>query len=112
MIKHFSEVPIEIPKMEGVKGTTLRWLINKSDGAKNYALRLFELEPGGVIPLHEHQDTEHEIFVIEGEATLKTPDKEVALSPGMAIFVVPGDRHGFTNKSNKPFKFICVVPII
>lgn len=110
-IKHYAEVPVEIPKMEGVKGTTLRWLIAKNDGAKNYAMRLFELEPAGVIPMHDHNDTEHEIFIVEGSAILKTADKEVALRPGMAIFVEPGDRHSFVNNSKKPFKFLCIVPI-
>ena len=111
LLKYYSEVPYEIPKLEGTKGVTLRWLINKNDGAENYAMRLFEVLPNGIIPMHEHEKTEHEIFIVEGEGILQTPEKTIKIKQGDAIFVKPGEKHSFQNNSKKPFKFLCIIPL-
>ncbi|MFH1179934.1 MAG: cupin, partial [Candidatus Bathyarchaeota archaeon] len=44
----------------------IRWLINEKNGALNFAMRRFEVEPGGYTPYHTH-DWEHEVYVLEGE---------------------------------------------
>lgn len=111
LIRNAKDVKAETPKMEGVKDVTLRWLISKEQGARNYAMRLFEIKPGGLIPMHDHKDSEHEIFVVEGEAMLRTPKQDFPLKPGMAIFLEPGDAHSFVNASDRSFKFLCVIPL-
>jgi quercetin dioxygenase-like cupin family protein len=111
LIRNANDAKLEIPKMDGVKGVSLRWLVSKEQGARNYAMRLFEIEPGGLIPMHDHKDSEHEIFVLEGEALLKTPEKNYQLKPGLALFVEPGDSHSFVNTSDRTFKFLCVIPL-
>lgn len=111
LIRDSKDAVPEKPKMDGVKGVSLRWLVSKEQGARNYAMRLFEIEPGGLIPMHDHKDSEHEIFVLEGEALLKTPEKNYQLKPGMALFVEPGDSHSFVNTSDRAFKFLCVIPL-
>jgi len=111
LIKHSNEVGKELPTLEGTKDCTLRWLIRKDDGAEHYAMRLFELEPGGIIPLHSHEDTEHEIFIIEGEGILNDGEKDIPVQQGDVIFVEPDEKHGFVNNTNNSFKFICVIPI-
>jgi quercetin dioxygenase-like cupin family protein len=30
---------------------------------------------------------------------------------GDALLVMTGDRHGFMNVSDKPFRFICAIPL-
>jgi quercetin dioxygenase-like cupin family protein len=112
IIKDSDEVIKEKPSLEGTKGCTVRWLIAKKDGANNYAMRLFELQPSGVIPLHAHEDTEHEIFIVEGEGILYNGTNEINVKKGNAIFIKAGDEHSFKNNSNVPLKFICVIPII
>lgn len=112
IIKHSNEVAEEIPFLEGVKGCTLRWLIAEEDGAKNYAMRLFELKPNGIIPLHSHIDTEHEVFIIEGRGTFNDGKNDIQVKKGDVIFVEPKNKHSFKNTSDKPLKFICVIPIV
>lgn len=111
VIKQLSDAVKEKPTMEGAKGVTLQWLITKKDGAPHYAMRLFTLEPAGDIPVHQHDDMEHEIYVVEGEALLKTPDGDRKIKNGDALLIPAGDRHGFFNVSRQPFKFICVIPL-
>jgi quercetin dioxygenase-like cupin family protein len=38
-------------EVEGAKDAGIRWLISKEDGAENFAMRIFEIEPGGGIPI-------------------------------------------------------------
>ena len=112
IVKHSNEVIKERPSLEGTERCSLRWLITQEDGAKNYAMRLFELEPGGSIPLHAHVNTEHEIFIIEGCGTLNDGKENYEIKRGDAIFTKPGDKHSFKNNSNQPLRFICVIPIL
>jgi quercetin dioxygenase-like cupin family protein len=111
LIKNYSEVPEETPSLENTKECTLRWLISEKDHALHYAMRLFEIRPGGSIPVHSHEDTEHEIFVIKGSALLNNGKQQTLVEQGDAIFIKPGEKHGFINSTNESFKFICVIPI-
>ena len=109
--KHFTEVKEEPPNLAGTKGCTVRWLISHDEGAVHYAMRLFTLQPGGIIPLHEHQATEHEIFIAEGEGVINDGMNETSVKKGDAIFVEAGEKHSFVNNTDHPLLFICVIPI-
>ncbi len=62
---HDTEVKLE-KMIGGAHGTSVRWLITEKDGAEHFAMRLFEMNPGGQSPHHSHE-WEHEVFVLEGE---------------------------------------------
>ena len=51
--------------VEGAEGVGIRVLISKDDGAPTFAMRMFELEPGGHTPLHRHPH-EHEVEIATG----------------------------------------------
>jgi len=109
--KHFTEVKKETLNLAGTKGCTVRWLISHDQGAEHYAMRLFTLQSGGIIPLHEHEVTEHEIYIVEGQGIFNDGIKEIPVKKGDAIFVQAGEKHSFVNTSDQPLQFICVVPI-
>lgn len=112
MIKrHFTEVKEEIPGVPGTKGCTLRWLISQEHGAKRYAMRLFTLEPNGIIPLHEHENTEHEIFIVKGQGLLDDGINKNPVRQGDTIFIDTKEAHSFINNTDHPLQFICVIPI-
>lgn len=112
IIKRAHEVSEEMPSLEGTKACTVRWLISEKDRAKHYAMRLFELQPGGIIPLHSHEDKEHEIFIIEGNGVLNDGKKNIQVMRGDVIFIEPEEKHSFVNNSDGVLKFICVIPIV
>lgn len=85
-------------------------LIAREDGAPNFAMRLFEIAPGGQTPLHIHSN-EHEVFVLEGEGTVWREGKDVPIPPGTAVFVPGGEKHCFKNSGNAAFRFLCLVPV-
>lgn len=76
-MKHinYRDIALEEPKEEGAKNMRIRWLITKKDGAENFAMRLFEVEPNGYTPWHQH-DWEHEVFILEGEGIARSEKGE------------------------------------
>ena len=94
---------------EGAAGAKIRWLIAKGDGAPRFAMREFELAPGGHTPFHAH-DWEHEVYVLEGEGVVASPAGEHELRPGTAVLVPPGEEHNFKNTGAAPLRFLCLVP--
>ncbi|MGY5858630.1 MAG: cupin domain-containing protein [Candidatus Thorarchaeota archaeon] len=98
-------------EMAGSQKVTVRWLVGRQTGAKTYAMRLFEIAPGGIIPLHTHQE-EHQIFVLNGKAKL-IGEVEGFAKKDDAVFVPSMEPHGYDNTEGKEiFRFICVIPLL
>jgi len=94
---------------EGASKLKVRWLITKDMGAENFAMRLFEMAPGGFSPLHSHP-WEHEVFVLEGEGVVIGRDGEKAFKAGTVVFIAPGERHRFRNTGSETVRFLCMIP--
>jgi len=98
--------PVEV---QGAEGVRIRWLISKNDGAPNFAMRMFEVEPGGHTPLHAHSH-EHEVFVVEGEGLFVCQGNEYPFSSEYVMFVPGNAEHQFKNTGNSVLKFLCIIP--
>ena len=108
-VNHYEQVPAQPVEMKGASGCTVRWLVDAGDGAPNFAMRQFEVSPGGYTPRHNHP-YEHEVFVLEGEGVVFEGDEEHALKAGDVVFVAPDEVHQFRNTGSAPLKFLCLVP--
>lgn len=106
---HYTKVELEEPSEEGIKDTKVRWLISKDDGANNFAMRIFEIQPGGHTPLHQH-DWEHEVFVLEGNGAARDREKQESFKQGDIFFIPPMEWHQFVNTGKEILKFICLIP--
>ena len=107
--KEREEIDVELA---GSKKTTMRWLIGKRTGGINYAMRIFDIKPGGIIPIHNHPE-EHEIFVLQGEAKMLGDLEESIAKKDDVVFVPPTVLHGYDNTSGtESFRFICVIPLL
>ena len=82
------KVPVE---MEGAKDVEVRWLISKEDGANNFAMRMFEVQPGGCTPLHTHPH-------------------EYEFTAEHVIFAPPEKQHQFKNTGDSALRFLCLIP--
>ncbi|MCR4404465.1 MAG: cupin domain-containing protein [Candidatus Acetothermia bacterium] len=109
MIGHFSQVKAEAMEMAGAKGVRVRWLIAEREGAPNFYMRLFEIDPGGHSPRHRH-DYEHEIFILEGRGTALDGGEEREIEPGSFLFIPPQEEHQLRNTSKGPLRFLCLIP--
>jgi quercetin dioxygenase-like cupin family protein len=108
-VNHYEAVPAKPVEMEGAHGCTVRWLLGQADGTPTFAMRQFEVAPGGYTPRHSH-DYEHEVFVLEGEGVVFEGDRQHRLATGDVIFVQPNEVHQFRNTGKHPMKFLCLIP--
>ena len=106
---HYTEVELEKPSEDGIKDVMVRWVISKKDGAKNFAMRVFEIQPNGYTPLHQH-DWEHEVFVLQGKGVVKDKNKEVPFKQNEVFFIPPMEWHQFVNNGEEVLKIICLIP--
>lgn len=111
-VVNYKERELEEVNLAGAELTTVRWLIGRRTGAKTYAMRLFEIAPGGKIPLHQH-DEEHEIFILDGKAKVLGAPTEQYAQKDDAVFIPSNEEHGYDNtEGTEPFRFICAIPLL
>ena len=111
MLKRRADEMPGIPmQMDGAKGIQMRMMVGRSDGAPTFAMRHFTVEPGGHSPRHSH-DYEHEVYIVGGTARLENDGEFTDLKGGDVVFIKPNVLHQFVNSGDKPFQFLCFVPV-
>lgn len=95
--------------MEGATGCKVRQLVGANVDAPNFAMREFEIAPGGHTPRHFHP-YEHEVFVLQGDGVVIDGDQQRPLQAGDVVYVAPDDVHQFKNTGESPMKFLCLIP--
>lgn len=108
-LTNYESVEEKKVEMEGAAGCRVRQLVGEKDGAPNFAMRQFTVEPGGHTPRHQHP-YEHEVFVLDGQGEVYEGDTAHPLKPGDVILVKPDEVHQFKNTGDKPLKFLCLIP--
>ena len=96
-------------QMEGVRGATMSIMIGRDDGAPNFALRQFSVEPGGHTPQHSH-DYEHEVYVVSGAGTVLLEGERHPITAGDVIYVPAEQEHQF-RAGEAGLRFLCAVPV-
>lgn len=110
VIQHYKDVEVIIPEEKGINGVKMRRVIAEKEGAENFVMRVFEVEPGGNTPLHSH-DWEHEVFILSGSAVVVDPSGEHGVKSSDVIFVPGGEEHQFKNTGDEILEFICLIPM-
>ena len=111
IIKHPQDVPAVPVQVEGAKDVKIRVLLGPQDHAPTFAMRIFEIGPGGHTPYHEHP-FEHEVSILDGRIGVVTPQGIRPVDKGDVLLVMPGETHQFKNLSDtEQAKIMCVVPV-
>ncbi|HUJ09033.1 MAG TPA: cupin domain-containing protein [Verrucomicrobiae bacterium] len=108
-ITNLEQIPADKVEMVDAKNCKVQLAVSSRDGAPNFAMRFFEIAPGGHTPLHQHP-YEHEIYVINGQGTVWREGKEVSIRPGDVLYIPADEQHQFKNTAEQPFKFMCLIP--
>ena len=95
--------------MEGASGIRMSMMVGASDGAPNFALRSFRVEPGGHSPRHSH-DYEHEVVVVGGEGEVLLGGEYRPIKVNDVVFVPADEEHQFRAGDNG-LRFLCLVPV-
>ncbi len=101
---------LEAQPIQELSGVIKREVITADDGAPNFCMRVFEVEPGSSTPSHSHP-WEHEVFVLSGRGMVVGEQKETLIARDSVVFVPPDENHCFVNNGNEPLRFICLIPI-
>jgi quercetin dioxygenase-like cupin family protein len=111
IIKNIDDVPLQDVNMEGAKDVKVRVLFGPADNAPTFAMRVFELAPGGHTPWHNHT-FEHEAMLLDGDIAVVTEAGDRPLKEGDVILMPPDEKHQFKNLSDtNSARFMCLVPI-
>lgn len=95
--------------MEGAEGATRQLPIGKADGAPNFSIRVFTLEPGGHTPHHIHE-SEHLNYIISGNGVVMEGETPRPVGKGDFVLVTPNEKHQYRNTGDEPLVFMCMVP--
>lgn len=106
LIRSLSDVP-SFPYGEGAQK---RVLIGPKQGAPNFVMRMFDVPPGGASSHHSH-DFEHEVFVLQGEATARSIEGDLPIKAGDALFIPANEKHQLRNTGKETLRFLCMVPL-
>ncbi|MHC5114286.1 MAG: cupin domain-containing protein [Planctomycetota bacterium] len=110
MLKRRAEEMAGTPvDMEGVRDVSMRLMVGRADGAPNFSMRHFTVEPGGHTPRHQH-NYEHEVFVVAGAGVVEHDGEFEDVRAGDVLFIEPNAMHQFRNEGAEPLKFLCLVP--
>ncbi|MBT8172023.1 cupin domain-containing protein [Candidatus Bathyarchaeota archaeon] len=101
---------IEAKEAEGGSSKVkVRYLIDEKMGAKNFAMRMFEIEPEGYTPFHVHE-WEHEVFILKGEGVVVGKNEVKLFREGDVVFIPPKEKHQFRNTKKSLVKILCIIP--
>lgn len=92
-----------------VQGATVQWLIGAREKAPHFALRYFQVEPGGHTSLDSHVH-DHGVLILKGRGSVLLGDNEIHVSFGDVVYVSPYELHQFRCAGDEPLGFLCVVP--
>ena len=111
IIKNAHDVPATAVKMEGASNVSVRVIFGPVDKAPTFAMRIFELEPGGHTPYHSHP-FEHEVVILSGDIVVVGEQGPQSLKPEQMLLIGPNEKHQFKNPSvTQIARFMCLVPI-
>lgn len=105
-LEHCDVSPVH---MEGAAGAFRQVPIGKADGAPNFSIRVFTLEPGGHTPHHTHV-SEHLNYVLRGTGEVMDGEAPKSVAAGDFILVPPNQKHQYRNTGTEPLVFMCMVP--
>jgi len=96
----------ELSKADGVRKAVI---FDESDGAPNFRMRRYRLDPGAEVPKHTNA-VEHEVHTVTGEYVVGIDDEEHVVAEGDSLLIPAGTVHWFRNERDAESSFVCMVP--
>jgi quercetin dioxygenase-like cupin family protein len=92
-----------------MNGVSVRWLIGPAERAPNFALRYFEIAPGGWTSLDQHAH-DHGVVILRGQGQVLLGQEGHKVSFGDVIYIPGNEVHQITNAGGEPLGFLCIIP--
>lgn len=94
---------------EHATGATETWLIGKGEKAENFAMRYYELQPGGHSREEDHP-YDHGMIFLRGSGEVLLGEDTVEVMQGDVVYISPDDRHQIRNTGEEVLGWLCVIP--
>ncbi len=91
------------------RGVSVQWLVGNEEKAPFFAIRYFEVEPGGQTVLDQHPH-DHGVFVLRGRGRVRLGEEYYELGFGDVVYIPGNEVHQFFNVGEEIFAFLCVIP--
>ena len=89
-------------------GSTVTKLVRpERQGSRNLSLAQAVVMPGQSTLTHSHRASEEIYYILEGRGVLAVEARAVALEPGGAHLIRPGQKHCVTCTSEEPLRILC-----
>jgi quercetin dioxygenase-like cupin family protein len=104
-IKHTQAIPENTETC--CTNTTIKELTPQEIGIPSLNIKLFEMQPGGYSPLHQHPEL-HRLLITGGKGTLSNGQKTLPLQTGDIVYIEPNEPHQLKTVGTEPLKFVCL----
>lgn len=101
-------VAVEAYERSSVRAVVKQVLIGPREGAGSFAVRYFEVAPGGRSSLDEHRH-DHGVVVLAGGGRVRLGEQWHAIRTGDVVYVASDEVHQFENTGAEPLGFLCVI---
>ena len=95
--------------MEDQGSVSENWLIGKSEGAENFALRFYNVEPHCSSKLETHAH-DHGVVILQGQADVQIGEQIFQASQGDVLYIPPNHLHVLHNTGEGTLGFLCMIP--
>jgi quercetin dioxygenase-like cupin family protein len=93
---------------DGKRGTK-QIAIGPDDGAANFAMRVFHIDPGKASAEEEHPH-DHGVLILSGRARVLLGSASHEVGAGDIVWIQPNEHHQLSNIGDGVLSFLCVVP--
>jgi quercetin dioxygenase-like cupin family protein len=94
-------------KFTGLGSLVVRLIHPQTVGSDQLGVSLVDMQPGDKIVRHRHP-YEEAYYILEGEGTMFLEgEPEIALVPGMSVYVPPNTVHGQVADKKKSLRILC-----
>ncbi len=93
-------------------GVTSQEIAGRMVGARSCEVKLGVYEPGGRSIVHSHAESEHVLYILEGQLTVVDGAKNEATAlAGQAVYIPAGEVHMAENRGRTRTRYIaCTAP--
>jgi mannose-6-phosphate isomerase-like protein (cupin superfamily) len=106
-VENYNQRPVE--RVVGKTGVRFRWL-SKESKTTDYAMCLFEIEPGAITNPHVHACAQ-QIFVLSGRGVALGDRSRIPLGAGDVVYVPPLEHHRFRNNGACVLSMLTVISV-
>jgi len=85
-------------------------LIAGKDEVENCFMRKFTIKPGGSMPFHRHENTDHVQYILDGKMKVSLGDETYVVEKGNSLYIPSKLKHSYENPYDEEVIFICIVP--